>query len=213
MQPRYTDTLWDPVVGYCCWRIALVWARDPPLDEKQRGRLTALQRILICKMSLLCRSVTETAKDFFKRRERVATGSIERYGRSKWGALQKYRAMNFIGHVTRIDSQIHPVGWAHRWRDLAWWTAYQNELPAKSRVQRGRRPPLKGNACRCERLVSRPFKKLLGHSCWPRVKAALETELGIEVSEDLQEQDWRTLALSREVWRAFARWTSFKQEM
>lgn len=120
VQPRYTDPPMGSALGHCCWRIPVMGPRDPPLDEKQRGKITALQRILVCKMSLLCRRATETARDFFKRRERVATGIIERYGRSKWGALQKYRAMNFAGHVTRMDCHTHPVARAHRWMDLAY---------------------------------------------------------------------------------------------
>lgn len=119
--------------------------------------------------------------------------------------------MGFVGHSSRMQPEEHPGARAHRWRDLEWWQAYQQVLPTKSRVHRGRRPARKGNACKAERMMSKPFKALTQHTCWDKVRPALEAELQGSLPEAPGEHEWRIVAASREFRRAFCRWTAFKK--
>lgn len=141
---RLRAQLLDTLVG-----ASLLWAREAlNLTTKPRSTLTAFQRTLICRMSLVCRRTDETAVEYLRRRERIASMIITKHGRAKWGALRTNRAMNFVGHVCRMNPVEHPAAGVHRWRDVSWWEIYQSGLPAKSRVQRCRRPALKGIPCK-----------------------------------------------------------------
>lgn len=62
----------------------------------------------------------------------MATAVVPKHGRARWGALQRYRAIGFVGHVARMLPEEHPVARAYEWRSLAWWHRCQQMLPAKA---------------------------------------------------------------------------------
>lgn len=180
------------------------------LNKTLRRGLTGLQLEMVKRTMQLLRRPSEELQDFWTRREKLAGQAMSKFTRAQWGDIQRYRHINFLGHVARLPEWRYSNR-ALNWRCLRWWARYRSRLPPKMGGQAGRRKRIGDVPCRNERGAAEAFKTLCespataddmlamlspfvaGHSVWP--------------------VDWMHLAQDKYLYREFSRWTAFRRQL
>lgn len=75
---------------------------------------------------LIGRRATESAVEFFRRRERCILAAIRRHARGLRSELHHYRVFSFTGHIARLSPATHMSAQVLAWRSDRWWTLYKS---------------------------------------------------------------------------------------
>lgn len=180
------------------WGLESLWLTLP-----DRGRLHAAQRTIVARCIRIFAKPAEPRDEFLRRGERVVTRWIRHACRGRWDEIQRYRCLNFYGHVVR-SSDAHVVERALRWRGVRWGQRYAATHRTKWGGQRGRRPADQGSAVLTEGRIQWDFKR---SAALPEFSAIRER---LEVARPLT--CWMDLAYHREEYRAFAKWAAFGRD-
>lgn len=184
-----------------CILPTVLWGLESvPRTTSDREQLDAMQRVMIHRILRLPQRPREDRRDFLRRRERCCTAALRRYGRSEWSRLQTYRALMFMGRISRLGAD-HLASDALRWRSDRWWAAYRQRLPAKTGGQPGRRAAAKSTPGFVERLAREAFEASLRTMQWTSPASSLF----------YRPHDWCEAARDRESWRLMCHKMCFKQ--
>lgn len=115
------------------------------LTLPDRSRVRAAQRTMVARCIRIFAGASEPREEFLRRRERVVTRWIRNACRGRWDEIQRYRCLNFYGHIVR-PSDAHIVERALRWRGVRWGQRYSTTHRTKWGGQQGRRPADQGNS-------------------------------------------------------------------
>lgn len=178
----------------------VLWGLETvPLTASDRGRLATLQRTMVHRILQLPQRASETATEFFKRRERCCSATIHAHARASWAELQLFRRVSFAGHLARLCPHTHLAAAVFEWRSDAWWERYKLSLPPKTGGQTGRRAGDAGTPGQMERTFRQAFEEMRQKEPGaPALQLAYVT-LGTTPT------DWRHMAQAREAWRLFIR--------
>lgn len=125
----------------------------------------------------------------------MIAATTQTMARSKWGLLQRNRALAFWGHMVRLDPQQHVVRWvlegvaSQKWRPAR--QAIGLPLVAEKRAERG--------------ILVVVGRRQQGLASWPRVSVACQAA-GTKL------RTWWDVATVRLVWRAFAHWVALRKQ-
>lgn len=82
---------------------SLLWGLETAnLGKKRRNKMSALQSVCVMRMLKLCKRPEEDHGAFLRRRARVATSTIARHSRGKWGEIQRYRFLGILGACLQV---------------------------------------------------------------------------------------------------------------
>lgn len=149
-----------------CILPTVLWGLESvPLTTSDRKCLDALQRVMFHRILRLPQRAREPLRDFLRRRERCCTAALRKYSRSTWSHLQRYRALMFMGHLSRLPSE-HLAHDVLERRSDRWWTQNKEVLPTRSRRQPGRRAADKSTPRFVERMPRESFCASLQLMSW-----------------------------------------------
>lgn len=146
------------------------------------------------------RRMDKTLEVYCRRMERLITKTVRDMSRGRWGKLQAYRHLMFMGHLARMPVPERMSARALHWRSQAWWEYYRRLLLPKQRGQRGRRRPWISTPGRTERAAADAFAAAMAEASGDRFWAQVVNASGVWPG------NWMDVARERELWRHFCRW-------